>query len=339
MRDMYRQVVQDIAAWRMATRSAGSADERREPGSIDGSDERPGRVVPAPRDGRQPDACRRRGDLRRTAAARRLLRGPRRGQARSRAPLPPGGANRSARARQPGVGRRPVLQPRLSRPAYGAALARLRRRAAGAGRTGDVAEPRPEKPLWEMWMVEGLGEGRWALLSKVHHCMVTGSPATDLMTVLLDATPEPAQPDNSRPGRPVRTQPKHSCWPRRSPAACGCPLRIARTALRDRRDPRRFAGSRRRDRRGLAASASLARHRRSLAQRPARAAPPLGSARGRSRTYGRSQRARRDRQRRRAGGDLSGLQGSAGRPRRARRPAAAQPCTGFGRRPGRARHL
>ncbi len=43
------------------------------------------------------------------------------------------------------------------------------------------------KPLWEMWVVEGLSEGRWALLSKVHHCMVDGIASTDLMTVLMDA--------------------------------------------------------------------------------------------------------------------------------------------------------
>ncbi len=42
------------------------------------------------------------------------------------------------------------------------------------------------KPLWEMWIVEGLGEGQWALVSKVHHCMVDGIASTDLMTVLLD---------------------------------------------------------------------------------------------------------------------------------------------------------
>jgi diacylglycerol O-acyltransferase len=41
------------------------------------------------------------------------------------------------------------------------------------------------KPLWEIWMVEGLGEGRWALLSKVHHCMVDGVAATDLMSVMF----------------------------------------------------------------------------------------------------------------------------------------------------------
>jgi WS/DGAT/MGAT family acyltransferase len=50
------------------------------------------------------------------------------------------------------------------------------------------------KPLWEMWVVEGLEHGRWALLSKVHHCMVDGVAGTDLMTVLLDREPEPAAP-------------------------------------------------------------------------------------------------------------------------------------------------
>jgi diacylglycerol O-acyltransferase / wax synthase len=42
------------------------------------------------------------------------------------------------------------------------------------------------KPLWELWMVEGLSEGRWALLSKVHHAMVDGVAATDLMSVMFD---------------------------------------------------------------------------------------------------------------------------------------------------------
>ena len=46
------------------------------------------------------------------------------------------------------------------------------------------------KPLWEMWLVEGLEEGRWALITKIHHCMVDGVAATDLMGELLDAHPE-----------------------------------------------------------------------------------------------------------------------------------------------------
>ena len=50
------------------------------------------------------------------------------------------------------------------------------------------------KPLWEMWMAEGLGEGRWALVSKVHHCMVDGVSGTDLLTVVLDSERDPEKP-------------------------------------------------------------------------------------------------------------------------------------------------
>jgi WS/DGAT/MGAT family acyltransferase len=50
------------------------------------------------------------------------------------------------------------------------------------------------RPLWEMWMVEGVDQGHWALVSKVHHCMVDGVSGTDLLAVVLDAEPEPARP-------------------------------------------------------------------------------------------------------------------------------------------------
>ncbi len=47
------------------------------------------------------------------------------------------------------------------------------------------------KPLWEMWIVEGLEGGRWAVLSKTHHCMVDGVSGTDLLTVVMDDRPDP----------------------------------------------------------------------------------------------------------------------------------------------------
>jgi len=46
-----------------------------------------------------------------------------------------------------------------------------------------------EKPLWELWLVEGLDEDRLAMLAKVHHCMVDGISAAELLSQLL--TPEP----------------------------------------------------------------------------------------------------------------------------------------------------
>ncbi len=46
-------------------------------------------------------------------------------------------------------------------------------------------------PLWEYWLVEGLDQGRWGLISKVHHCMVDGVSGTDLYRVIFDASPEP----------------------------------------------------------------------------------------------------------------------------------------------------
>jgi diacylglycerol O-acyltransferase / wax synthase len=43
-----------------------------------------------------------------------------------------------------------------------------------------------QRPLWEAWMIEGFADGRWALISKVHHCMVDGIAGTDLIATLLD---------------------------------------------------------------------------------------------------------------------------------------------------------
>ena len=46
------------------------------------------------------------------------------------------------------------------------------------------------KPLWELWLVEGLADGRWAIISKVHHCMVDGVAGSDLMQLMFDLQPD-----------------------------------------------------------------------------------------------------------------------------------------------------
>jgi diacylglycerol O-acyltransferase / wax synthase len=57
------------------------------------------------------------------------------------------------------------------------------------------------RPLWEAWVVEGLAGGQWAVVSKVHHCMVDGVAGVDLMSVVLDLErePEPAVVDGWQP--------------------------------------------------------------------------------------------------------------------------------------------
>ncbi len=44
-------------------------------------------------------------------------------------------------------------------------------------------------PLWEYWLVYGLSESRWALISKVHHAMVDGVSGTELYRVIFDESP------------------------------------------------------------------------------------------------------------------------------------------------------
>lgn len=47
------------------------------------------------------------------------------------------------------------------------------------------------KPLWEMYVIEGLEDGFVAVLMKSHHAMIDGVSGIDLATVLVDFTPEP----------------------------------------------------------------------------------------------------------------------------------------------------
>jgi diacylglycerol O-acyltransferase / wax synthase len=57
------------------------------------------------------------------------------------------------------------------------------------------------KPLWEIWFAEGLAGGRFALISKTHHCLVDGISGADIMSVILDLEREP-KPLEREPWRP-----------------------------------------------------------------------------------------------------------------------------------------
>src|SRR3954454_4693340 len=71
------------------------------------------------------------------------------------------------------------------------------------------------KPLWELWLVEGLEDGRFALISKTHHALVDGVAGVDLATVIFDLAPEP----------PECAHPDEAWQPQRPPSALGMAAR------------------------------------------------------------------------------------------------------------------
>jgi WS/DGAT/MGAT family acyltransferase len=60
------------------------------------------------------------------------------------------------------------------------------------------------KPLWELWLVEGLDGGRFAVVGKSHHALVDGISGVDITTVLFDVAREPENP----PARPPQWAPR-----------------------------------------------------------------------------------------------------------------------------------
>jgi diacylglycerol O-acyltransferase len=54
------------------------------------------------------------------------------------------------------------------------------------------------KPLWELWVAEGIQGDRFALIAKIHHCMIDGLSGIDLTTILLNVVPESAVEDSPK---------------------------------------------------------------------------------------------------------------------------------------------
>ena len=181
------------------------------------------------------------------------------------------------------------------------------------------------KPLWELWLVEGLADNRWAIISKVHHCMVDGVAGTDLMQLMFDLEPDATH--DAAEGVDAAAQPlePRRCSPTRSPRRW--PTRSAQLPSMPTVTQRGAGG----EGAGRARAATLAPDRAvagqagghpdgAVAERPDRPAPAVGLDRGQVRgVQDGADGVRRHRQRRRPHRDHRRL------PRPARRPAVSCP--------------
>ena len=100
-----------------------------------------------------------------------------------------------------------------------------------------------DKPLWEIWVVEGVEGGRFALICKTHHALVDGISGVDIVTVLFDTSAEddkPPEPERRWLPAPMpsRTQLLSEALLERATV----PSEIARSMRAVLRAPRQIAG-------------------------------------------------------------------------------------------------
>ena len=112
------------------------------------------------------------------------------------------------------------------------------------------------KPLWELWLVDRVGEDAFALVSKTHHALVDGVSGVDISTVLFDLEPDPPEADPPPPWFP-RPAPSAAALLAGSLAerASG-PVDAARTLVAAARHPERAMAEGSRAAGGLAAMAA-----------------------------------------------------------------------------------
>lgn len=87
------------------------------------------------------------------------------------------------------------------------------------------------RPLWELYLIHGLSEGRMAIYCKVHHAAIDGVSGTDILTAILDLSPEGRAIDP--PAQPWRaeSQPRAAEMLARSAVSlAGHPVRAARVS-------------------------------------------------------------------------------------------------------------
>ena len=86
------------------------------------------------------------------------------------------------------------------------------------------------RPLWELYLIHGLQGGRMAVYTKVHHAAIDGVSGSELLTAVLDITPE-GRAVEQVPWRPERTPSTLEVLSRSAVAMAGHPFRAARMTL------------------------------------------------------------------------------------------------------------
>ena len=75
------------------------------------------------------------------------------------------------------------------------------------------------RALWEMWLVEGLADDRFAIIHRVHHCMVDGVATQDISAMMFSSTPARGAPRRRRNGGRPGAPGARNWWRRVSPTS------------------------------------------------------------------------------------------------------------------------
>ena len=99
-----------------------------------------------------------------------------------------------------------------------------------------------ERPLWELWVVEGLEGNRFAIISKIHHCMIDGSSGVDISQILQ--SPDPSEIDilPPEPFEPREAPDSQTLFRDSLIRQAGAPLRALRGFREFRREAEDFGG-------------------------------------------------------------------------------------------------
>ncbi|MGE5282742.1 MAG: WS/DGAT/MGAT family O-acyltransferase [Chloroflexota bacterium] len=97
------------------------------------------------------------------------------------------------------------------------------------------------KPLWEMWLVQGLERDRFAVLTKTHHAAVDGVGGVDIGTVLFDLEPIPEPAPNADGWVPAPEPSAAELVARGITDAMAAPIKLAERAVEAVRHPEHAA--------------------------------------------------------------------------------------------------